>query len=82
MAVYAARNGVSWWRKTDLETARDPGPAAKPPAGAADRLERAFASELTSSMSLNLRGTGGRHRTGGRPNGVARTVAAEAARGS
>jgi hypothetical protein len=46
-----------WWQKTELEADRALTPPEALPAGAADRLERAFASELTSSMSLNIRGT-------------------------
>ena len=46
----------SWWRKGGLEADRDLD-AAPDLAGRLDRLERAFTSELTSSMSLNIRGT-------------------------
>lgn len=46
----------SWWRKGSLEADRDLA-AAPDLAKRTDRLERAFGSELTSSMSLNIRGT-------------------------
>ncbi|HET9324035.1 MAG TPA: hypothetical protein VFO03_09165, partial [Gaiellaceae bacterium] len=46
----------SWWRKGSLEADRDLA-AAPGLAKRTDRLERAFGSELTSSMSLNIRGT-------------------------
>lgn len=46
----------SWWRKGRLEADRDLA-AAPDLARRLTRLERAFTSELTSSMSLNIRGT-------------------------
>jgi hypothetical protein len=46
----------SWWQKGKLEADRNL-PAAPGLAERTDRLERVFGSELTSSMSLNLRGT-------------------------
>jgi hypothetical protein len=47
---------VSWWRPTDLEDTRSLEASEDLPQRI-DRLERAFATELTGSMSLNIRGT-------------------------